>query len=174
VAADFVAGLPADFVGVMEASSTTPFVALTVRSLFDSRNDLLFTTFLVADLTRPAPSPVIFPHIADGAGFQTELILIQPTGAASMTVRYLDDNGQALNVAQSPEKRGLGSSQFIANHPLPVLAGASKKVMKTPAGQNRTSRRLSVVEAAVTASANCQTPDLQLTGARRKKRQILA
>jgi YD repeat-containing protein len=102
VAGGFVAGLPPDFIGVMEASSATPFVALTVRSLFNSRSELLFTTFPVADMTRPAPAPVIFPHIADGGGFQTELILIQPSGPASMTVRYFDDNGQPLNAAQAP------------------------------------------------------------------------
>jgi hypothetical protein len=102
VAGDFVSGLPPGFIGVLEVASPTPFAALTVRSLFNARNELLFTTFPVADLMRPAPSPVIFPHIADGGGFQTELILLSPRGGSSVTVRYLGDDGQPLNVARQP------------------------------------------------------------------------
>jgi hypothetical protein len=100
VAGDFISGLPAGFTGVLEVSTPEPIVALTVRSLTNNRGDLLFTTFPVADLRRPAPAPVIIPHIADGGGFQTELILIEPGGASSLTVRYFDDDGQPLNAAK--------------------------------------------------------------------------
>ncbi len=91
-----VTGLPAGFVGTIEMDSATPFVALTVRSLFNARGELLFTTFPVADQTRPAPSPVIFPHLADGGGFRTELILLSPRNSSQSTVRLFDSAGSPL------------------------------------------------------------------------------
>jgi hypothetical protein len=83
-------------------TSPSPFVALTLRLVFNSRGDLLMTTFPVADQMRPAPSPVIFPHLADGGGFRTELILVGPQSAADTVVRLYDDGGQPLAAAALP------------------------------------------------------------------------
>jgi hypothetical protein len=96
LSSDIVAGLPAGYTGVLDVQSPTPFVALTLRLIFNSRGDLLMTTFPVADQMRPAPSPVIFPHLADGGGFRTELILVGPQSAAETIVRLYDDDGGAL------------------------------------------------------------------------------
>jgi hypothetical protein len=51
------------------------------------------TTFPVADLTKAAPLPIIFPQIADGGGYITEFILISSGQAASTTLNYYDENG---------------------------------------------------------------------------------
>ena len=96
-ARDFVKGLPAGFRGVLEIESPQPFVALTVRSLVNSRGDLLFATLPVADLRQPAPAPVVFPHIADGGGFKTELVLLGGAGPVSTDVLLFDDSGMPLS-----------------------------------------------------------------------------
>jgi YD repeat-containing protein len=101
----FVSGLPAGFRGVLEIESAQPLVALTVRSLTNSRGELLFATLPVADLRQPAPTPVIFPHIADGGGFRTELILLGAGSAASATVSFFDDDGASLPVVQRYDER---------------------------------------------------------------------
>jgi sugar lactone lactonase YvrE len=88
-----ISGLPAGFTGVLDISSTTPFAAVTVRSLTNERGDFLMTTFPVADLTQAAPAPIIFPQIADGGGYITEFILISSGQAASTTLNYYDENG---------------------------------------------------------------------------------
>jgi len=88
-----ISGLPAGFTGVLDISSTTPFAAVTVRSLTNERGDFLMTTFPVADLTQAAPSPIVFPQIADGGGDITEFILISSGQAASTTLNYYDENG---------------------------------------------------------------------------------
>jgi ligand-binding sensor domain-containing protein len=85
--------LPSDFTGVLDISSATPFAALTIRSLYNENHDFLMTTFPVADATRPAPSPVVFPQIADGGGYITEFILLSPTGAATSTLSFFDGEG---------------------------------------------------------------------------------
>jgi len=99
-AGTLVAGLPNAFRGVVEIDSSDPFLALTVRSLRNSRGELLFATLPVADFRRPAPSPVIFPHIADGGGFRTELIVLGTAGSAGATLTLLADDGTPLPVIQ--------------------------------------------------------------------------
>jgi sugar lactone lactonase YvrE len=93
---EFIAGLPAEFRGVLDIFSSTPFAALTLRSLYNERNDFLLATFPVADMTKIAPSPIVFPHIADGGGYATEFILISPGGASSTTLNYFSENGTPL------------------------------------------------------------------------------
>ena len=99
---ELVSGLPEGFTGVMEISSTSPFVALTLRSLFNGRGDFLLTTFPIADLTRTAPTPIIFPQIADGGGITTQFILLSGGAASSTTVRYFAEDGVPLFLGTAP------------------------------------------------------------------------
>jgi hypothetical protein len=89
----FMNGLPAGFRGVLDISAATPFAALTLRSLMNERDEFLMTTFPVADLNAAAPSPLVFPHVADGGGYLTEFILISAGGAVSTTLNFYDDTG---------------------------------------------------------------------------------
>ncbi len=89
----FISGLPAGFRGVLDISSATPFAALTVRSLNNERKDFLMTTFPAADANQAAPSPIVFPQVADGGGYVTEFVLISAAYAADITLDYYDENG---------------------------------------------------------------------------------
>jgi hypothetical protein len=95
----FIQGLPEGFTGVLDISSTAPFAALTLRSLVNERNDFLMTTFPIADMTRTAPSPIVFPHIVDGGGYVTQFILLSPGGAASTTLSLYDESGAPLDLS---------------------------------------------------------------------------
>jgi hypothetical protein len=100
-AGELVTALPNNFTGVAEiTSTTTPFVALTLRSLANSRGDVLFTTFPVADPNQTAPSPAIFPQIADGGGFTTQFIFISAGGPATVNVSFNGDDGSTLPVGR--------------------------------------------------------------------------
>ncbi|MBZ5554609.1 MAG: hypothetical protein LAO21_17975 [Acidobacteriia bacterium] len=92
--------LPPGFRGILDISSGSPFAALTLRSLTNGRGDFLLTTFPIADATRPAPSPLIFPQIADGGGYQTQFIFLSTTGAATTTLSFFDDDGLPLPVGK--------------------------------------------------------------------------
>jgi hypothetical protein len=100
--ADFVGqrvtGLPDGFRGVLEVSSATPFVALTLRSLVNGRGDFLITTFPVADLGRPAALPMVFPQAVDGEGYRTEFVFLAGLGEALATLNYFGDNGRPLQL----------------------------------------------------------------------------
>ncbi len=99
-ATELVPGLPAGFTGMLDITSATPFAALTLRSLNNERNDFLMTTFPIADANRAAPSPVVFPQIADGGGFVTEVILLNAGGASKATVSFFDNEGKPLAVGK--------------------------------------------------------------------------
>jgi hypothetical protein len=92
----FIAALPSGFNGVLDISSTTPFAALTLRSLYNERHDFLMTTFPVADANQAAPSPIVFPQVADGGGYRTQFILLSAVGASSATVQFFDETGAPI------------------------------------------------------------------------------
>jgi enterochelin esterase-like enzyme len=97
-------GLPADFTGVLDISSPTPFAAITVRSLYNERKDFLLTTFPIADVTRSAPSPIVFPHIVDGGGYITQFILLSSQGAAETSLNLYNDSGKQFAVGFKTER----------------------------------------------------------------------
>jgi hypothetical protein len=97
---EFISGLPAGFTGVLDISSATPFSAVTLRSTQNQRGDFLLTTFPVADINQTAPTPIIFPHIADGGGFTTEFILLNPSGPSTTSLRFLGDSGTPLPIGK--------------------------------------------------------------------------
>ena len=103
----FINGLPNGFTGVLDISASSPFVALTLRSLNNTRlpsSDFLLTTFPTADLNQISANPLIFPQIADSGGYQTQIILLNTSNSSSnVTVNYFDGNGQPLAL-----KRGGG------------------------------------------------------------------
>jgi hypothetical protein len=95
-----IPGLPSGFVGVLDIAADGPFAALALRSLINGRGDFLLTTLPVADANATAVSPLVFPQIADGAGYTTEFILISPGAASKTTLYFYGEDGQplALNI----------------------------------------------------------------------------
>jgi len=93
-----ISGLPANFTGILDISSPARFAAITVRSLYNERNDFLVTTFPFADATRPAPSPIVFPQIVDGGGYATQFILIGPEEETSVRLELYDETGALLDL----------------------------------------------------------------------------
>jgi subtilisin family serine protease len=100
LAGQLISSLPSGFTGVLDISSTAPFVALTLRVLTNARGDSLMTTFPVADMTQLAPAPVVFPHIVDGGGYVTQFILLSAGPAANATVNFYDEKGVPLAVGK--------------------------------------------------------------------------
>jgi hypothetical protein len=99
-AGEFVSGLSAEFTGVLDIRSATPFAALTVRSLTNERGDFLLTTFPIADMSRAAPSPIVFPQIGDGGGYITQFILLSPGGVSNAKLNFYGEAGTPLAVAK--------------------------------------------------------------------------
>jgi len=98
--ADFVnqliAELPSGFTGILDMQSSTPFAALTLRSMFNSRNDFLITAFPMADYDSPAPVPAVFPQIAAGDGYQTEIVFLNTGEETNVTLSFAGEDGSLL------------------------------------------------------------------------------
>jgi hypothetical protein len=83
-------------VGTMTFSSNVPIGVIALRGRTNQRREFLMTTLPVADLNEtPSTEVVFFPHYADGGGWTTEVILINPTDTTiSGTVQFLGPGGQ--------------------------------------------------------------------------------
>ncbi len=65
-----------------------------------SRRDFLLTTFPVAAQTRPAPAPVVFPQVAVGGGYTTELVVMAAGGPSKLILSFYGEDGIPLPVAK--------------------------------------------------------------------------
>jgi hypothetical protein len=100
---DLISGLPAGFTGIADLTSNSNFAPLTLRSLTNTRGDFLLTTFPAPDVNQPAPTPIVFPQIADGAGYTTQFIFISSAGgSASVSVNFISDDGLPLTIGRIP------------------------------------------------------------------------
>jgi hypothetical protein len=85
----FSSGSP--FQGTFTFASSGPVAAIALRGLLNERNEFLITTLPVVDITAPATDPVVVPHFADGGGWTTEILLVNPgNNACAGTMQFYD------------------------------------------------------------------------------------
>ncbi len=97
------------FSGSLTFESDQKLAAITLRQA-QKGGDPMYTTLPVADLTAPATSqPVVFPQIAAGGGYGTQLVLIN-TSSQKLTGRivFTGSDGKPLSV----RLKDSSSSQF--------------------------------------------------------------
>ena len=103
-------GLPDDFKGLIEVSGSGPIVAVTLKITTNSRNEPVLTTLPVADLTQSSTTTkVVFPQIAVGGAFSTQLIFLNPdkTNAASGNLRFYKTDGTDMTPLGVPASNQL-------------------------------------------------------------------
>ena len=81
--------------GAFTFSSSVPVAVITLLTFTNERGDFLITTLPVADLSAEVTSSsVLLPHFADGAGWTTSVILLNPTDSSiSGAVQFRDPSG---------------------------------------------------------------------------------
>ena len=68
------------FQGAFTFTSDTPVGVITLRGLTNERGEFLMSTLPVIDLTStPTSSSILLPYYADGGGWTTSVILVNPT-----------------------------------------------------------------------------------------------
>jgi hypothetical protein len=73
-------GLPGGFTGSLTFESDQRLAAITLRQSQNALGDKLYTTLPVVDLSLPATAdPIVFPQIAAGGGYSTQVLLINGT-----------------------------------------------------------------------------------------------
>lgn len=71
--------VPPDFVGILDMSSTAPIAATALRMTINERGESIYSTLPVSDLTNPPTGLQYLPHVVNGGGYMTEVILINPS-----------------------------------------------------------------------------------------------
>ena len=65
--------------GTFTFESSAPIAVTSLRGLSNEAGEFLMTTLAVAPLSPPASGTVYFPHFADGNGWATQVIFVNPT-----------------------------------------------------------------------------------------------
>src|SRR5207248_3070756 len=90
---------PSTFSGSFTFSSSKPVAVVALRGALNERSDFLLTTLPVVDLSSSSAStaPGVFPHFADGAGWTTTILMVNPTDSAiSGALQFADPSGTPL------------------------------------------------------------------------------
>jgi hypothetical protein len=67
--------------GSFSFTSTVPISVIALRGFTNERGEFLTTTLPVLDLSAPTNTDVTYmPHFADGTGWKTQVVLVNPTG----------------------------------------------------------------------------------------------
>src|SRR5262249_23109956 len=87
--------------GTLHISASAPLAGLTLRGTANERGDFILTTLPVSDLVNPAPGRVVlFPHMAYGGGFSTQLVVLSggPEGAGQLNLFSQEGRPLTLSV----------------------------------------------------------------------------
>jgi hypothetical protein len=94
--------IPDQFVGVVRISTTSPagVAVIGLRSRYNERNDFLITTSMpVNEATPPSSADALFPHLANGGGYNTEFVLFSGSAdeTSAGTLQLFSQSGGRLN-----------------------------------------------------------------------------
>ena len=90
------------FVGMVRISTTSPagVAVIGLLSEYNERNDFLITTSMpVNEATPPSSAEALFPHLADGGGYNTEFVLFAGSAGQTSagTLQFFSQSGGRLN-----------------------------------------------------------------------------
>jgi hypothetical protein len=151
------------FLGTFSFTSSVPVAVAALRGFTNERGEFLMSTLPVIDTTiAPNSGTTVIPHFADGGGWTTQLLLVNPTdNAMAGTIRFLDPNGRAVNVTISGQRSnffsysvaGRTSQKFVTTSAAAATASGSIRILPTGTGPGPTPLVLfSYKPAAVTVS----------------------
>ncbi len=105
----------ATFQGTLSFTSDQPLGVIAIRGLLNSREDFLMATLPVIDTTAPAANgSALIPHFADGGGWTTGIILVNPTdNPVDGNIEFRDGAGDLAEVTVA----GQTSSSFSYSIP---------------------------------------------------------
>jgi hypothetical protein len=90
---------PTAFSGAFTFTASKSVAVVALRGVLNERSDLIWTTLPVFDVGSPsAASSSVFPHFADGGGWATQVMLVNPgDNVVSGKLRFSDPSGKPLS-----------------------------------------------------------------------------
>lgn len=81
--------------GTFSFESSLPVFAVALRGFTNERSEFILSTLPVVDLTT-TPDAAVIPHFADGEGWTTQIILVNPSDQTMQgTIRFIDKDGSS-------------------------------------------------------------------------------
>ena len=115
--------------GTFSFSSNVPVAVVALRGFTNERSEFLITTLPVSDLAAPVPigETIIFPHFAEGGGWKTQVVLVNPTDSAlTGNVQFFTPAGAAATLTID----GQSGSSF----PYSIAARSSRRFQSSGLG----------------------------------------
>ena len=92
--------------GTLTFTSSVPVGVIALRGLTNERGEFLITTLPVAELGSTSTDAGFFPHSADGGGWTTQVVLVNPADTPiSGTVEFIGGASQPYAVAPRSSQR---------------------------------------------------------------------
>src|SRR5262249_52664806 len=90
-----------NFQGTFTFSSSVPVAVIALRGFTNQRSEFLMSTLPVADLSATVSNTTtVLPHFADGGGWRTQIILVNPTDSPMTgNVSLFTSSGQAISTS---------------------------------------------------------------------------
>ena len=86
--------------GTLTFSSSVPVSIVALRLYINERSESLITTLPVVPLSAPVEDTIYFPHFVDGAGWTSEVILLNPTDSTiTGTVEFFGQGDETTPAA---------------------------------------------------------------------------
>ena len=113
--------------GTLTFTSTAPVSVIALRGFTNERSEFLMTTLPVADLGATSTGPVFFAYFADGGGWTTQLVLVNPLDVTiGGTVEFFEPDGDPGSLMVEGEIGG--------NFPYSIPARSSQRLRTSGTG----------------------------------------
>ncbi len=88
------------FQGTFTLTSSVPVSLVALRGFTNERSEFLITTLPVTTVDSQIATPLILPHFADGGGWKTQVILVNPTDTTlSGTIQFLSQSSTTISTS---------------------------------------------------------------------------
>ena len=86
--------------GTFTFSSSVPVSVIALRGFTSERSEFLITTLPITSLSALSGDPVVYPHFADGGGWTSQIVLVNPTDSPIGGSLLFLGQGTATETAQ--------------------------------------------------------------------------
>ena len=139
--------------GTFSFTSSVPVSAVALRGFINERSEFLITTLPIANLSSaPATDVTYIPHFADGGGWKTQVVLVNPTATAvSGSVQFFSQG----SVSAPGAALSLNVNGTVGKFPYIIPAKSSVKLLTsgTSAGTDSGSVRITPAQGGVSPSS---------------------